>query len=168
MNNIVKQVLPAIVLAIIAFFVTPASLSANVALALGLVIGAIIAAILSSSSSSSAPTSTASSTDSAPAQSTQEDFQGETKTLYVGNLPYRANESAVKELFSSQGHVVSVRLMRDRNTGKRKGFGFVEMAEQDALNAISELNDAEFQQRTLKVREAKDRPAPVQADPVTE
>ncbi len=164
MNNIVKQVLPAIVLAIIAFFFTPASLSANVAIALGLIIGAIIAAIFSSS----APASTVASADSAPSQNNQEDFEGETKTLYVGNLPYRANESAVKELFSGQGHVVSVRLMRDRNTGKRKGFGFVEMAEQDAIKAISALNDAEFQQRTLKVREAKDRPAPVQAEPITE
>ncbi|NQY66051.1 MAG: RNA-binding protein [Alteromonadaceae bacterium] len=80
------------------------------------------------------------------------------KTLYVGNLPYRANESSVRELFSEQGTVHSVRLMKDKHTGKRRGFGFVEMSADDADNAVSALNDTEFQQRTLKVREAKDRP----------
>ena len=84
--------------------------------------------------------------------------ESEVKTLYVGNLPYRANETAVKELFSKYGHVESVRLMKDKHTGKRRGFGFVEMPANDLEKAISALNDAEFQQRTLKVREAKERP----------
>ena len=79
-------------------------------------------------------------------------------TLYVGNLPYRANEAAVRELFSEYGQVQSVRLMKDKHTGKRRGFGFVEISSTDAEKAISELNDSEFQQRTLKVREAKERP----------
>jgi len=83
---------------------------------------------------------------------------GDIKTLYVGNLPYRANEGAVRELFSAYGNVHSVRLMKDKNTGKRRGFGFVEMAASDVDNAINKLNDSEFQQRTLKVREAKERP----------
>jgi RNA recognition motif-containing protein len=80
------------------------------------------------------------------------------KTLYVGNLPYRANETSVRELFSEYGSVHSVRLMKDKHTGKRRGFGFVEMAANDLDSAISALNDTEFQQRTLKVREAKERP----------
>ncbi|TMO61419.1 RNA recognition motif domain-containing protein [Pseudoalteromonas aurantia] len=80
-----------------------------------------------------------------------------TKTLYVGNLPYKANEGVVRELFSEQGQVFSVRLLKDKNTGKRRGFGFVEMAELDADKAISALNDQEFQQRTLKVRAAKQK-----------
>ncbi|NOU53084.1 RNA-binding protein [Pseudoalteromonas sp. JBTF-M23] len=80
-----------------------------------------------------------------------------TKTLYVGNLPYKANEGVVRELFAQQGQVFSVRLLKDKNTGKRRGFGFVEMAEKDADNAISQLNDKEFQQRTLKVRAAKQK-----------
>ncbi|GGD73042.1 hypothetical protein GCM10011357_30150 [Lacimicrobium alkaliphilum] len=84
-------------------------------------------------------------------------FTGERKTLYVGNLPYRASEQEVSEHFSSHGEVVSVRLMKDRRTGKRKGYGFVEMAEKDAEKAISSLNDTEFQERTLKVRMAKDK-----------
>jgi hypothetical protein len=80
------------------------------------------------------------------------------KTLYVGNLPYRANEAAVRELFSEYGQVQSVRLMKDKHTGKRRGFGFVEISSVDADEAVSALNDSEFQQRTLKVREAKERP----------
>ncbi|OKY27405.1 MULTISPECIES: RNA recognition motif domain-containing protein [Thalassotalea] len=83
---------------------------------------------------------------------------GDVKTLYVGNLPYRANEGAVRALFSEYGKVHSVRLMKDKHTGKRRGFGFVEMASNDADGAIKQLNDSEFQQRTLKVREAKERP----------
>jgi len=79
-------------------------------------------------------------------------------TLYVGNLPYRANEAAVRELFSEYGQVQSVRLMKDKHTGKRRGFGFVEISAADADKAVSSLNDSEFQQRTLKVREAKERP----------
>ncbi|TLU59952.1 RNA-binding protein [Thalassotalea litorea] len=84
------------------------------------------------------------------------------KTLYVGNLPYRANEAAVRSLFASHGEVHSVRLMKDKQTGKRRGFGFVEMSAADADGAIESLNDTEFQQRTLKVREAKERPEPSQ------
>ena len=56
-----------------------------------------------------------------------------------------------------QGKVFNVRLLKDKNTGKRRGFGFVEMAETDADKAINQLNDSEFQQRTLKVREAKQK-----------
>ncbi len=79
------------------------------------------------------------------------------KTLYVGNLPYRANEATVKTLFSAHGQVYTVRLMKDRQTGKRKGYGFVEVAAADAEKAIEALNESEFQQRTLKVREARER-----------
>jgi len=92
------------------------------------------------------------------ASSSSGENNGEAKTLYVGNLPYRANEGAVRELFSEHGHVHSVRLMKDKHTGKRRGFGFVEMSAKDADKTISALNDTEFQQRTLKVREAKERP----------
>lgn len=80
-----------------------------------------------------------------------------TTTLYVGNLPYRANEMAIRTLFAEHGKVLSVRLMKDKHTGKRRGFGFVEMPEQDAQKAISILNEQEFQERSLKVREANER-----------
>lgn len=82
---------------------------------------------------------------------------GETATLYVGNLPYKANEDAVKEYFSSFVHVQSVRLMKDRRTGKRKGYGFIEVVTTDVDKAITELNDKIFLERTLKVRPAKEK-----------
>ncbi|MBU3005150.1 RNA recognition motif domain-containing protein [Paraglaciecola arctica] len=78
-------------------------------------------------------------------------------TLYVGNLPYRADEEAVQAHFEQQGNVVSVRLMKDRRTGKRKGYGFVEMNAKGAAKAIKNLNDSTFQERTLKVRLAKEK-----------
>lgn len=79
-----------------------------------------------------------------------------TNTLYVGNLPYKANESHVKELFAKHGEVFAVRLMKDKRTGKRRGFGFVVMAASDAQNAIDALNEQDYMQRTLKVRIAND------------
>ncbi|HDI3204232.1 TPA: RNA-binding protein [Vibrio cholerae] len=79
-----------------------------------------------------------------------------TKTLYVGNLPYKANESHVKELFAEYGEVFAVRLMKDKRTGKRRGFGFVVIAAGQAQTAIDALNEMEYMQRTLKVRIAND------------
>ncbi len=79
-----------------------------------------------------------------------------TKTLYVGNLPYKANEANVRQLFSEHGEVFAVRLMKDKRTGKRRGFGFVVMASNDAEKTISALNDKDYMQRTLKIRIAND------------
>ncbi|WP_158965467.1 RNA-binding protein [Paraglaciecola sp. L3A3] len=90
-------------------------------------------------------------------ETTSSDAPQEISTLYVGNLPYRANEQAVQEHFEQQGSVVSVRLMKDRRTGKRKGYGFVEMDAKGANKAIKNLNDSSFQERTLKVRLAKEK-----------
>ncbi|TRY29101.1 RNA-binding protein [Aliiglaciecola sp. M165] len=80
-----------------------------------------------------------------------------TTTLYVGNLPYKVNEQAVSDHFSVYGKVDSVRLMKDRRTGKRKGYGFVEVDGKSADKMIKKLNDTEFQERTLKVRLAKEK-----------
>ncbi|MCA2015386.1 RNA-binding protein [Vibrio tritonius] len=79
-----------------------------------------------------------------------------TTTLYVGNLPYKANESNVRDLFAEHGEVFAVRLMKDKRTGKRRGFGFVVMSSVTAENAITKLNEADYMQRTLKVRVAND------------
>ncbi|WP_171341749.1 RNA recognition motif domain-containing protein [Vibrio coralliilyticus] len=87
-----------------------------------------------------------------------------TKTLYVGNLPYKANESHVKELFAKHGEVFAVRLMKDKRTGKRRGFGFVVMAATDAAGAIEGLNEKDYMQRTLKVRIANDPKSQVEQD----
>jgi len=100
--------------------------------------------------------------------SVQNDTDGDfsTTTLYVGNLPYRANEMAIRTLFAEQGKVLSVRLMKDKHTGKRRGFGFVEMPEKDAQKAINALNEKEFQDRSLKVREANERVPRTEQHPV--
>ncbi|AZQ12935.1 MULTISPECIES: RNA recognition motif domain-containing protein [Shewanella] len=92
-----------------------------------------------------------------PSGTTETEYKGPTMTLYVGNLPYRVHEGEVKALFAEYGPVNSVRLVRDRKTGRRKGFGFVEMAESGAQKAMTKLNDYTFQERTLKVREAKNQ-----------
>jgi len=80
-------------------------------------------------------------------------------TLYVGNLPYKANEMSVKTLFEEIGSVTSVRLMKDRKTGRRKGFGFVEVEAAKESIFIEKLNDSEYMDRTIKVRPAKDKTA---------
>ncbi|GIU14275.1 RNA-binding protein [Shewanella sp. c952] len=108
--------------------------------------GAIIASVIFSIQSKSGSSVTASS---------NEPYTGPTMTLYVGNLPYRVHEGEVKALFGEYGPVNSVRLVRDRKTGRRKGFGFIEMSEAGAKKAMSKLNEYDFQERTLKVREAK-------------
>ncbi|WP_133405283.1 RNA recognition motif domain-containing protein [Parashewanella tropica] len=90
-----------------------------------------------------------------PSSASNAKYSGPTKTLYVGNLPYRVHENEVKALFAKFGPVNSVRLVRDRKTGRRKGFGFVEMSDTGADKALDKLNDYTFQERTLKVREAR-------------
>ena len=79
------------------------------------------------------------------------------KSIYVGNLPWAATEEQVKELFSSYGSVLSVKLVNDRETGRARGFGFVEMEDSDAGAAIEALDNSSFGGRTLRVNEAKPR-----------
>ena len=75
--------------------------------------------------------------DSQPSSQDSIDSSQSSKTIYVGNLPYRANENDVKNLFAEHGEVFAVRLMKDKRTGKRRGFGFVVMNSQDADTAIA-------------------------------
>ncbi|PAS09327.1 RNA recognition motif domain-containing protein [Vibrio cholerae] len=96
------------------------------------------------------------STQPTLSSSQDEEVSSTTKTLYVGNLPYKANESHVKELFAEYGEVFAVRLMKDKRTGKRRGFGFVVIAAGQAQTAIDALNEKEYMQRTLKIRIAND------------
>lgn len=136
-----KSIIFSIILAIIGFVLAEFLLGSvltnpAIALSLGLLFGGIIITFMSAN---------------------EDESKIKTKTLYVGNLPYRANEGIVRELFEEHGKVFTVRLLKDKNTGKRRGFGFIEMASKDADLAITALNDAEFQQRTLKVREAKQK-----------
>jgi RNA recognition motif-containing protein len=78
------------------------------------------------------------------------------KKLYVGNLPFTADEGSLKDLFSQVGTVESVKLITDRDTGRSKGFGFVEMAgDTDADTAITRFNGQDFNGRPLTVSEAR-------------
>ena len=78
--------------------------------------------------------------------------------LYVGNLPFDTTEQAIRELFAQSGTVVSVALIKDRDTGALKGFAFVEMSSQkEAQTAISSLNGHLFGSRELKVSLARPR-----------
>jgi RNA recognition motif-containing protein len=78
--------------------------------------------------------------------------------IYVGNLPFSATEDALRALFSPHGTVESVALPTDRETGQKRGFGFIEMSQQDAARAIQKLNGSDMEGRTLKVNEAQDKP----------
>lgn len=81
------------------------------------------------------------------------------RRLYVGNLPYEVTEDDLQGLFGEIGAVASVNVMRDRETGRARGFAFVEMAsEADAQTAIDRLHDRPFGGRTLTVNEAKPQP----------
>lgn len=80
------------------------------------------------------------------------------KKLYVGNLPFSATDAEVNELFSKHGTVHSVALVNDRDTGRPRGFGFVEMDDDAAQAAIQNLNGYSMNERELRVNEATDRP----------
>ena len=78
--------------------------------------------------------------------------------IYVGNLPFTASEADVRTLFSQHGTVESVSLPTDRETGRPRGFGFVEMSQADAARAIQSLNGHDMGGRQLRVNEAQDKP----------
>ena len=78
--------------------------------------------------------------------------------LYVGNLPFTATEDAVRTLFSVHGTVEKISLINDRDTGRPRGFGFIEMASEDASRAMQALNGQDFDGRALKINEAQDKP----------
>ena len=77
--------------------------------------------------------------------------------IYVGNLPFSASEADVRTLFSQHGTVESVALPTDRETGRPRGFGFVEMPRADAARAIQALNGKDMGGRPLRVNEAQER-----------
>lgn len=79
------------------------------------------------------------------------------KSIYVGNIPFKATEDELKSLFGQYGEVESVKFVKDRESGKFRGFGFVEMSENDADKAIDALAGYDFMGRNLKVNPAKPR-----------
>ena len=79
--------------------------------------------------------------------------------IYVGNLPYDVSEDDLRETFGTYGQVASVRIIKDRDTGRSKGFGFVEMpSAEEAQAAINALNGTQLKGRPLTVNEARGRP----------
>ena len=76
--------------------------------------------------------------------------------LYVGNLSFDTTEDSLRTLFAEHGTVESAKLISDRDTGRPRGFGFVEMSNADATRAMQALNGKEFEGRALKVNEAQE------------
>ncbi|MBU1277249.1 MAG: RNA-binding protein [Proteobacteria bacterium] len=78
-------------------------------------------------------------------------------SIYVGNLSYDSTEQSIRDLFEQYGQVTSVKMIEDRETGRPRGFGFVEMDSSAANAAIQALNGTDLDGRSLKVNEAKPR-----------
>jgi RNA recognition motif-containing protein len=79
-------------------------------------------------------------------------------TIYVGNLPFSATEVEVRSLFEKHGKVESVKIINDRETGRPRGFAFVDMSSSDAQTAIAQMNGFNMGGRPLRVNEAQERP----------
>ena len=80
------------------------------------------------------------------------------KNIYVGNLPWSSSEDDVRDTFAQYGEVISAKIIYGRETGRSRGFGFVEMEDAAADEAINELNGSDLGGRSLKVNEARPRP----------
>ena len=79
--------------------------------------------------------------------------------IYVGNISFKASEADLSQAFSEFGEVVSVKIIKDRDTGRSKGFGFVEMVNDDeGAAAIEALNGSEIEGRALRINEARPKP----------
>jgi RNA recognition motif-containing protein len=81
------------------------------------------------------------------------------KTIYIGNLPFNVSDEQVRDLFSREGTVHSVKLINNPETGKTRGFGFVKMEHYEAISAIRAFNGTEFGGRILLVNDARERGA---------
>ncbi|VBB07885.1 Hypothetical protein LUCI_3150 [Lucifera butyrica] len=79
------------------------------------------------------------------------------KTLYVGNLPWSTSDTALADAFRPYGAVISSRIITDKETGRSRGFGFVEVEDDDAEKMISAMNGTDFAGRQIVVNEAKPR-----------
>lgn len=79
------------------------------------------------------------------------------KSLYVGNISFDTTEDGLREAFEAHGEVTSARIITDRETGRSRGFGFVEIDDNSAEAAIEAMNGAELDGRPLRVNEARDK-----------
>lgn len=150
-STLVKIVITTAALALIAYLLFPvlgltkAAGSFVIGTALGAFLGSLAVSMMGSAS---APKMAAAA-------------NGETQSVFVGNLAFKASRDDLRELFSKYGTVHSVRIMTDRATRRPRGFGFVEMATSDADRAIKALDGQEFHGRPLRVNQGNER-RPVQ------
>ncbi|MFT5282927.1 MAG: RNA recognition motif-containing protein [Yoonia sp.] len=152
----------AIALAVVAYFISSAAFAASFITLLPsifiivTIISLVVVSLLQNSAGTVSRTekhfaSSPSSSSSTPSSA------GDTATLYVGNLAYKANEQIVQEYFEKVGIVKSVRLVKDKRTGRRKGFGFIEVSSGDENVFIEKLNESEFMERNIIVRPANEK-----------
>lgn len=151
-----KKIIVSVVLAVVGYLViyfVGLGISDNGALgmALGLLVGAFFAPQLLSISLGALPKKVKIS-PAKPSISTTSD--SEIVSIFVGNLAFRVRGRQLAELFEPFGPIESIRIVKDRNTGRGKGFGFVDMKASAARRAIAELDGSEFFGRTIKVSEA--------------
>lgn len=78
--------------------------------------------------------------------------------LYVGNLPWSTTDASLEQMFAAVGPVNSAQVVTDRDTGRSRGFGFVEMSDSDGSRAIAALNGRQIESREIRVNEAHDKP----------
>jgi RNA recognition motif-containing protein len=79
------------------------------------------------------------------------------KTLYVGNLPWSTTDNILSDTFQAHGHVLSSRIITDKETGRSRGFGFVEVDDTDTEKIVNAMNGTDFGGRQIVVNEAKPR-----------
>ncbi|MEN8169753.1 MAG: RNA-binding protein [Pseudomonadota bacterium] len=144
--NVVKSIVVAILLAVIGYFLFPTlgldETATNTLFTLTLAAGALLGGIFSAIQFGGG---------SAAADS------GEKKTIFVGNLAFKASPDDLSALFSKYGTVHSVRIMKDRATRRPRGFAFVEMEGRASVKAIKGLDGKEFMGRNLRVNEGAER-----------
>ncbi len=145
-ETLVKSIVVAIVLAVAGFFLFPvlglAETEAKQLFTMSLAAGGLLGGLLSAIGFQGGGARAAS---------------GEKKTVFVGNLAFKASPDELTELFSKYGAVESVRIMKDRATRRPRGFAFVEMEARGADKAIKALNGSEFLGRNLRVNEGAER-----------
>lgn len=147
-----------IVLAIAAFFITSADFSSGIRMLLPSIFIIVTTASLLTISTLQNTSRVAPDKAQRAATSTSTDSSsGDITTLYVGNLAYKANEQIVQEYFEKVAAVKSVRLVKDKRTGRRKGFGFIEINSGDVTKFIDKLNESEFMERSIIVRPANEK-----------
>lgn len=150
-KNFVIALLMVAITAVLAYFLGSLLNMESFSLVTGVLLGGFVGALIGSYPLALTPSGkpTQSRPEAKPTTGPQ--------TIFVGNLPYKANTYNLRKLFENYGAVKSVRIAIDRETRKKRSFGFIEMNSEDANKAIQELNDESFYGRELKVSHAREK-----------